>query len=273
MKRLLAMVLLICFAFCGCNTAVTPSGDNPPTQEQTTIPPASPTESQTTPTDTTDPSGFVTVYLLEEAVLFDNGYTRFHYDEQYNIDFYTVYDLENNPMHSAYFENKDANGMAANYRIAWAQGGDDPRTLRWYEDGKLKEEQYAPGFSGSQYEYTPNGDVSEKREYYDGLLEIITHYQYDGDVLSAVYGEDGNGNKLFDCQVENGLIVKKTFPDENDNYSYLYTYDEHNNLTASTIVCGDETIPNMQYSYFTVEVDAARARYLQGQQQYLFTVV
>lgn len=280
MKRLFTFALLACLMLCGCQ-ADTPTSPDPAeesTQEQTQTPakstpetnlPESPAEPSQTSTEK------ITVYLLDQSFLYDSGHTEYKYDSSCNIDSYTVFTLENEPMYTAYFEEKDNNGMACRHRVEWPDDmGGDTRTLTYYADGKLKEEQYdGSNYSGYQYEYDQKGDLIQKREYYDGILETIVYYEYDGETLNAVYCEDKTGNRLFDCRVENGLITEKICYDSESQYSYLYEYDENHNLIEMTILYDGESIPCEQYSYKTVEVDADRAWYLLSQQKYLLPII
>jgi len=284
MKRLLAFAVLTCMLLCGCEADSPPSTDpaTEPTQEQIQLlteptaenTPATKPTHEATIEPTQAKTETVTVYLLEELILYDSGSTEYHYDENYNIDSYTVFTIENEPMYTAYFEEKDSNGMACRYRAEWpGAAGGETRTLTYFADGKLKEEQYDGSlFSGYQYAYDLKGDVTEKREYYDGTLQTVVYYEYNGEILESVYCEDQEGNKLFDCLLENGRITEKICFDSDSNYSYLYEYDENNNLIQTTILYEDEMIPCEQYSYKAVEVEAARAWYLLEQQKYLLPI-
>lgn len=278
MKRFLALLLLTCLLLCGCET------DAPATEPVTesvqvqTQPVTTPVEKATTPAEqttteevaeTTQPkSEKVTVYLVEESFLFDSGRTTYHYDENYNIDSYTVYTMENEVRYTAYFENKDSNGMAGSFREQWPESSTG-YILTHFADGKLKEIQLDDGsLTGTQYEYDQKGDITEKRDYYDGILHSIVYFEYDGETLSAVYGEDAEGNKVFDCRIENGLIVEQRFSD----YTMFYKYDANNNLMESSILYEGETLPSEQYTYKAVEVDAERAYYLLEQQKFLVSI-
>ena len=278
MKRLLVFALFACLLFCGCK-ADTPTSADPaeePTQEQTQTPAENTPETEAAPEETDQTSSEkVTVYLLDQSFLYDSGHTEYKYDQACNIDSYTVFTLENEPMYTAYFEEKDNNGMACQHRVEWPDDmGGDTRSLTYFADGKLKEEQYVgSNYSGYQYEYDQKGDMIQKREYYDGILETIVYYEYDGETLIAVYCEDKAGNRLFDCLVENGLITEKICYDSESQYSYLYEYDSHNNLIEMTMLYDGESIPCEQYSYKAVEVDADRAGYLLSQQRYLLPIV
>lgn len=276
MKRFIAFSIIICLLLCGCQTPAptpAPTPDPAPTGPADTPPtPPTDTEPTTPPQPDADP---VTVYLLEETVLFDSGYTKYSYDENYNIDSYTVYTIEKEPMYTAYFEEKDANGMPCKYRAQWPDdGGGETRTLSYFADGKLNEEQMVGGnFSGYQYEYDLKGDITEKREYYDGILESTVYFEYDGETLRAVYGEDPDENRLFDCRIENGLITEKICYENDSSYSYIYKYDENKNLVETRFIYEGEDMPAEQFYYKAVEVDPYRAMYLLEQQKYLQPVV
>jgi len=278
MKRLLAIAVLLCLLLCGCK-AVEPieveevvSPVQPQQQfdeesaAQQSVPTPTPVQEETPQT--------VTIYLLTESALYDSGCTKYDYDDNYNIDAYTTYNIENDPMFTAFFEDKDEHGMARRYRLQWAEGGEETRTLTYFDDGKLKEEQYDDSnYSGYQYEYDQKGDVTEKREYYEGVLESVVYYEYDGELLQAVYCEDKLGNLIFDCRVENGLITEKICYEEDSNYSYQYAYDQNRNLVQMTILAEGETIPCEVYSYQAVEVESERAWYLLQQQKYLLPII
>ena len=113
MKRLLVFALFACLLFCGCK-ADTPTSADPaeePTQEQTQTPAENTPETEAAPEEPDQTSSeTVTVYLLDQSFLYDSGHTEYKYDQACNIDSYTVFTLENEPMYTAYFEEKDNNG-------------------------------------------------------------------------------------------------------------------------------------------------------------------
>lgn len=279
MKRLTVFAVLICLLLCGCGKFFTP-----PTEIAAQLQPATgatieststtqaPTEVSTAPTE--PKAEKVTVYLLTEVTFFDSGSTEYYYDENYNIDSYKVFTIENTIMYEAFFEEKDTNGMPCVIRTQWPEeSGDEIRNLTYFEDGKLKEEQTSDSnYSGYQYAYDQKGDRTEKREYYDGILQSVVYYEYDGELLSAAYCEDNAGNKVFECRIENGLITEKIFFDSDSEYGYRYEYDENNNLVQTTFYYDGESIPGDQYFYKAVEVDAERAHYLREQQKYLISI-
>ena len=294
-KRFLAFALLACLLLSGFEAAdptiaptteptqaltqpaTEPTTESLPETQAPTETPTEPateaaTEPATEPTQTQKEK--VTVYLLEKTVTYDNGSTEYYYDEDYNIASYKVFTIENEIMYTAYFEEQNANGMACVLRTEWPDGiGNEPRNLTYFEDGKLKEEQIAgSNYTGYQYEYDQKGDMTEKREYYDGILESIVYYSYDGETLSAVYCEDKEGNKVFECRIENGLVTEKVFFDTGSEYGYSYEYDENNNLVKTTFSYDGEIYPSEQYYYKAVEVDADRAWYLLAQQNYLLPI-
>ena len=148
--------------------------------------------------------------------------------------------------------------------------GSESRSLKYSADGKLQEEQYVEGnYTGSQYTYDQAGNRTEKRTYFDGILDVATYYEYEGNQLTAAYSEDISGNMVSEYRVENGLIVEKKVCDPDEEFAYLYTYDENNNLVELTILWDGETLPGDRYIYEAVEVDAERAPYLIEQQKYL----
>lgn len=290
MKRIIVFALLSCLLLCACgqNTAPTePATQTPHATDPATDPATEPATQPATenipetqaPTEApTDPphgeAEKVTVYLLKEAIYFDSGSAEYRYDENYNIDSCTVFTIENTTMYEKFFEEKDANGMACVIRTQWPEdAGNETLNLKYFEDGKLQEEQIAgSNYTGYQYAYDQAGNRTEKREYYDGILQSIVYYEYDGEQLTAAYCEDNAGSKIYECRIENGLIVEKTFLDSEEAYGYRYEYDENNNLVQTTFCFeGDET-PGDQYTYEAVEVDAERAHYLLEQQKYLFSI-
>ena len=287
MKRLTVFAVLVCLLLCGCgNTAADPTEPvmqilpaTVPATVPVTVPVAESAPATQAPTETdTEPvpseAAKVTVYLLTKVILFDNGSTEYHYDENYNIDSYTVLTLENTTMCETFFENKDPNGMACTVRTNWpgdAEG--EIRSLTYSEDGKLLEEQTPVSiYSGYQYAYDPLGNRTEKREYYEGMLETAVYYEYDGNQLMAVHGTDNAGNWMFECHITDGLVIEKVFFDSEPNYGYLYEYDENRNLIQTFFYFGDEITPGEQYFYQAVEVDAERAGYLLEQQKYLIPI-
>ena len=83
MKRVLAGILLLAamFALAACTD---PSATEPtPTQAPTAPPTEAPTEAPTEP-EVTSPAT-VTVYLLTQAVYFENGFITYSYDKNHNI--------------------------------------------------------------------------------------------------------------------------------------------------------------------------------------------
>lgn len=286
MKRLIVLALLCCLLLCACGQGTTPTepalqtqpattAETQPTTEPTaeSIPATQPvTEATTEPTQAEEEK--VTVYLLTKVTYFDSGCVEYKYDENHNIDAYTVFTLENTAMYEVFFENKDANGMAWVIRSQWPDGaGDETRDLVYSADGKLQQEQIAgSNYTGFQYAYDQAGNRTEKREYYDGILESAVYYEYDGGQLTAVYCEDYTGNRIYECQIENGLVTQKIFLDSSESYSYSYQYDENNNLVELTFCYEGETMPGDQYFYKAVEVDAQRANYLMEQQKYLVSI-
>lgn len=278
MKRLIALAALICLLLCGCgSTGATP----PDTAPQT---PSTDSGTENTPSTPAAPDGNtesvpskpekVTVYLLTEMTVFDSGSTKYNYDENHNIDSYQVFTIENTPMYNVFFEQKDADGMACVVRTQWPEGiGNGAASLTYLAGGKLEEEQTdGSSYSGYQYAYDGQGNLTEKREYYDGILQSTVYYEYDGELLTAAYCTDNADNKVFECRIENGLVTEKVFFDPDVAYGYRYKYDENRNLTETEFYFNGETTPGDQYFYTAVEVDAERAPYLQEQQKYLIHI-
>ncbi len=286
MKRLISFALLCCLFLCACGQPTTPTEPSPRTQPATesttqlaTEPttesiPATQASTKATTKPTQPKAKKVTVYLLTKATYFDSGYVEYNYDENHNIDSYTVFTIENTTMSQVFFEKKDANGMACVIRTQFPEDiSNETRNLTYFKDGKLKEEQIAgSNYSGYQYEYNQKGNRTEKREYYDGILQSVVYYEYDGGQLKAAYCENNADNKIFECRIKNGLIVEKVFFDSDKEYGYLYEYDENNNLIKTTFCQDGESIPGDQYFYKAVKVNAERAHYLKEQQKYLIPV-
>ena len=287
MKRLIIFATLICLILCGCaegatsptestaqtqpSTEASTPATQPSTQEST---PATQPSTEPDPEPTQPEPEMVTVYLLTKTSYYDNGGVEYRYDENYNIDSATVFSLENTTLYEQFFEDKDANGMPCVIRSRWAgESSDEILNLTYQTDGKLKEEQNGDGsFSGYQYEYDQKGNRTAKREYYDGLLQTVVYYEYDADVLKSVYCEDDEGNMVYKCRIENGLIVEKVLLDWNAGSGYRYTYDANGNLAEVIFYFEGEDIPGDHYFYQAVEVDAERAAYLLEQQKYLIAI-
>lgn len=291
MKRLIAFALLLCMVLlCGCqNIAPTPpapendppentSAQTPVTNDPVDDPSEDPSEepsqepSEEPSEEPTQPE-LVTVYLLQEAFLFDNGPMSFYYDENHNVAGYNFNDMEGQTIFTGHFAQPDGNGMPSRYGTVWYDGsaGED-HTLVWDQDGKLLEVQTGEAFTGSQYDYDEQGRLLERRDYYEGMLDSAVYYEYDGDTLSACWSEDSLCNKKFDCRVAEGRIVEQTFYDYSTPYGYTYEYDENGNLVQSLFVFDGDALPAVQYTYIQVQVSPERAQYLREQQKYLMTL-
>jgi YD repeat-containing protein len=289
MKRLIAFALIACLILCGCGkkdttptkavnktqTITEPTKESTSTTEPTkeSIPT---TEPPTQPvTEPTQPKvEKVTVYLLTKTTVFDSGYIDYHYDENFNIHSFKVFSIENETMYESFFDKKDTNGMACEIRSHWPDGaGNETLSLTYSEDGNLTDELIADSnFSGFQYAYDQNGNRTEKREYYEGMLESVVYYEYEGNLLKAVYCNDNADNRVYECRVEKGLITEKNYFDSEIKYGYRYQYDENKNLVSTIFYYDGEDMPGDQYFYQAVEVDAVRANYLQKQQRYLISI-
>ena len=153
-------------------------------------------------------------------------------------------------------------------------GDSQYRTLVWFEDGKLQEVQYDPGFSGDQYAYDAAGNMTELRNYYDGILNYAVYFEYDGEVLQRAYSENPEGQKLSEFKIVDGRIVGKDHYDADGTMycSYEYRYDANGNLEQKYFIMDGESSLCDTHSYRAVEVDAARANYLIAQQQYLLDI-
>ena len=290
MKRILAVTLIVCLLLCGCQLgdlipaepATEPSQTQTPTEASTEAPTETPTEAPTeTPTEApTEPVQAqpekVTVYLLEKAVYFDSGHTEYSYDKNYNIDEYETVSLEGDWIATVYFREKDKNGMP---NMIWEElaGSDDGSVhlVKYSEGGKMTEDQYDSNtnpYSGYQYEYDQKGNLVEKREYYDGILQSTVIYEYQGSKLFRAYCEDPQGNHIYDYRVENGVIIEKVGYSSDGSFSYRYEYDANGNLVKESMLYEGELIPVTTYIYKAVEVSANRAQYLLEQQKYLTSI-
>lgn len=246
MKRILTLTLLVCLLLCGCKAA-TPTPPEPPRQET------------------------VTVYLLEQTVHYYSAHTIGHrtyrYDEHFNVDSYQFFMPSGELSYTAYFEEKDANGMAGRFRADW---GGEPRTLVWSEAGTLTEEQREPDFF-TQFEYDQKGNPVKRQDFYDNSPESTLIYEYSGDALQGAYCIDTDDHIHYKLRAENGRIVEKVCYDEEGNTAcpHRYEYDENGNLIQVCEQYGAEWFPTDTHSYRAVEVSADRAAYLLSQQNYL----
>ena len=271
MIRCLILCLLVsCLLFSGCQILF--NGEivaNQPEQK----PAEDNTEPTTEPvTEPTEPEK-VTVYLVESTAFFDSGSVEYVYDADFNILSYQVLTLDKDVMYSAAFDERDANGMPRSFKTQWPEGyGNEEWTLSWFQDGKIQEAQMNGNFNGYQYAYDEKGDVTEKRSYYQGILEGVTRYEYDGEELIRVYHEDPQGEHVFDCRVENGIIIEKSFSQSAGGYAYFYEYDANGNLVKETGLVEGETVPIQSHTYKAVEVEPERVPFLLAQQKYLLDI-
>ncbi len=269
MKRLLSatLILIILLSITACNTAkpnnkVEQSNENSSSQL--------PDQNQTsTPTQNKK----VTIYLIERAIYFDSGHIEYYYDEDYNINRTVLYNLEKKVTYEKLFDKADQNGMPCRSSTIWANGEKgEKRNLTYTDDGKLKEEILETGdYSGFQYKYNQNGDITEKREYHDAILTNIISYEYNGKKLSRVYGETKDGEPIFNCKIENGLITEKLLNDDENECIYFFKYDQNNNLISSFLQMDGEKFPADSFTYKAIEVDTERAQYILEQQKYLIS--
>ena len=267
MKKNVALVLLFGLLLCGCASSKPVHTELAINSQVTTETTAEAVNVENTVE--TKPEK-VKVYLLDKTVIYDSGFTSYHYDEDYNIDFYKVHTIENDLMCTTYFENKDEHGMATQNRMQWASDEScSILRLTYTESGKLKEEREAGDtFTGFQYVYDNKENLVEVREYYEGTLNSTVRYEYNVTELHSVYCEDPEGNRLYDCCIENNFVVEKVYNDS-EGYSIQYEYDENGNLAMESVIFEGEHIPGVMYYYKEIEVDADRAPYLLEQQKYL----
>ncbi len=276
MRRVLPLVLLLCLLLAGC-TALTDNGINPPLQNtDATSTTTGETTLATAPSEdaSIDGPAAVTVYLLDRVNLYDSGYTQYYYDENGNIDYYDMMTIENELRYSCRFEEPDANGMPCKVRLQWDAETVTSTTLRYYADGKLQEAQEdGTNYTGYQYAYNAAGNLSEKREYYDGMLQSEVRCEYDGDVLSGVFCENADGEAVYECLVKNGRIAEKISYEYEYDSRVFYEYDAQGNLIKITYLADGETEAVESYSYKTIETDANHAQYLCQQQAYLLSII
>ena len=274
MKKLIAMLLsitlLVLTAGCaGGGAEPTDAGTNP---QQTVGTDSTGTETPPQQTESSEPEK-VTVDLMEKTVIFDYGYQIYSYDENHNIIGIETFSLEEDLLYKIHFNKQDANGMFCERVEEW-DGDSQISAFKWFQDGKLQEEQYNPGYSGDQFEYDAAGRVTQMRNYYNGILNYAVHFTYNGDELQSVYCENAEGRKLYDCKIADGRITEKNHYNAEGamDYAYTYKYDNNGNLEQTRFVMDGDDSPCDTHSYRAVEVDASRAPYLIAQQQYLLDI-
>lgn len=277
MKRILAVLVLLCVLLCGCDIDInigTSNNDTPTgTTAAATTTQAVATESTTTAQQPTQAlPEKVTVYLLDSAMIYDSGRMEYTYDTDHNIQTVTVYTIEDDLMYTTFFEEQDLEGMPSSYGKDWGDSR-DAFTISYFEDGKIREIQLSNGqFTGYQFEYDQRGAMIEQRLYYEGILDEAVYYEYDGEQLVAVHCEDKSGNTIYTCQVENGLILSYNYAEGRGESTRICEYDANGNMVADSYLYDGETIPGTFYTYRAVEVDYARANYLMVQ-QFLITLL
>jgi len=142
-----------------------------------------PTERETTPTkqDTTEATvpAKVTVYLLDKVTTDYGDYTVYFYDENYNVDYCEQLNRSNTVSCTAYFEEKDINGMAGELREVWDSGTQYICALTWSQDGKLLKK--AEDLAKTELEFEYDGA---------GKLVIRNYFEVD-DALCACYNLTG----------------------------------------------------------------------------------
>ena len=278
MKKVFALLLAValCLPLCGCDFSFATGGEAETTSGKSwvTMPavmqtePTEPLETEPSPTEPapTEPE-LVTVYLLESAQIYDSGRMEYIYDEEDNIISIKVYTIENDLMFTTYFEECDLDGIPGSYRVAWEMGGGDSYKITYTDYAKITDIEYVGGnFTGNQFEYDQQRRVTEQRSYYEGILEEAAYFEYDGDKLVNSYCTDVNGNLVYECRVENGLIKEYIYSEDQGSSRRLCEYDEAGNLLSDSYIYDGETVPGTFYKYRAVQVDARRAIYLVGQQ-------
>lgn len=277
MKRILAILLLSCLLLstgCCCivggqeETVPGPDNTDPvDAPEQVESVPA------TKPTAEPEPE-MVTVYLVDEIAMADNGSLFFEYDEEGNLKSEKMYSIEGNHLYTKHYEDPDENGMPRKIRTEWIEYDTYCTTLSYFADGKIEYEMSDEDeYTGYQYSYDLKGDLVEKREYYEGILESIVICEYDGEELTAVYCEDADGTPVYEATLSNGRIVEKFFLDPDYPSAYMYAYDENGNLHTEEYVADGMRMVVSMYSYKTIEVDYDRAQYLLKQQDYILSLL
>ena len=261
MKRLITILLSIALLVMAAGCA---GGNTEPTERETT-----PTKQDTT--EATVPAK-VTVYLLDKVTTDYGDYTVYFYDENYNVDYCEQLDQSNTVSCTTYFEQKDINGMAGELREVWDSGTQYICALTWSQDGKLLKKAEDLAKTELEFEYDGAGKLVEVKEYYDGGLSAAFYYEYEDEVLQRLYCINSEEMMTFECETENGKIVKKTcYYDGGTGCCHDFLYDENGNLVEQREYWEDA--PNetttIGYSYKAVEVDADRAPYILAQQKYL----
>ena len=278
MKRIIALALLACLLLSGCSffareTAPTTEEATRGTTEATVKPttPVTPTVPPEPTVEVTEPvPQKVTVYLLESVAHADNGITRFRYDEKFNLISFKSLTIENTERYHGTFEEPNANGMPGKAKIQWPEMEPQVYTLTYFEDSKLDSvASTSEKYTGYQRSYNEKGDVTELRNYSDGILQDIVLYEYDNGTLKAVRCEDPQGKKLYECKVENGRIVERTCYSGNDVYSYKYNYDKNGNLQELTITIDGVTMVDSLFNFVPAEVEPDRVEHLKQQQAIL----
>lgn len=277
MKRILAILLLSCLLLnTGCCCIVEGKkepAEGPNITEFVDAPEQVESVPATEPDAEPEPE-MVTVYLIDEIVMADNGSLFFEYDEAGNVKFEKLRSIEGDHYYTRYYEDPDENGMPRKIRTEWIEYDTYSTTLSYFADGKIEEEMSdEEEYTGYQYSYDLKGDLVEKREYYEGILQNIVICEYDGEELTAVYCEDANGTPVYEAKLENGRIVEIFSLDPDYPSAYIYAYDENGNLLSQEYMADGMRMVVSMYSYKTIEVDYDRAQYLLKQQNYILSVL
>ena len=280
MKKFFVCLLIACLLLTsGCCCMMEPDVTPEPRPVVTAPTQASVQEVTQAPTEATEPEievpETVTVYLVDQIAMVDNGYLEFQYDAEYNMLQADHWGIEGDHWYTIYFEDRDSNGMPGTIRTVWDSGYVSTTYLTYDANGNLESEEDADSqYTGYQYAYDQQGNMVEKRLYYEGILEDIIYCRYAGGQLAEAYGETADGYRNMEARIENGRIVETQHLGAEDAYSYLYTYDENGNVYQSFFSLNyEEASLQESYSYIAVEVDCDRVQYILQQQAYILSVL
>ena len=118
------------------------------------------------------------MYLLDKVTTDYGDYTVYFYDENYNVDYCEQLDQSNKVFCTAYFEEKDINGMAGELREVWDSGTQYICALTWIQDGKLLKKAEDLAKTELEFEYDGAGKLVEQREYWEDAPNETTTIGY-----------------------------------------------------------------------------------------------